>query len=281
MQIKLRVIEDNAVNDAKIKLRTNQYLRSRNNADSVDLQILKSNTSDFAEFGIKPQSAFVPSANNDLTNVAWVKSYADGIRDLKDAVRTCSLTNINLASMPANVDSVPMNIGERFAVIRQTVGTENGIYIFNGTGSAATRSLDADEDIEITQGFSFDTVEGLVNAKRRFLLTTPNPITVGGTSLTFVAVPTGSELKQSKTQTFTLIAGDITNQYIDLANKTIDQSVQVFFTGVLQTQAVDYSLSVVGLITRVTFLGDLATGGAISLIATDKLTVCYEHEVVI
>jgi hypothetical protein len=281
MQIKLRVIEDNAVNDQKIKLRNNQYLRARNNADSSDLSVLKVNATDFAEFGVKPQSSFVPVANNDLTNVAWVKSYADGIRDLKDAVRTCSLTNINLAVMPANVDSVPMNVGERFAVIRQTTGTENGIYIFNGTGSAATRSLDANEDIEITQGLSFDTVEGLVNAKRRFLLTTPNPIVVGGTSLTFVAVPTGSELKQSKTQVFTLIAGDITNQYVDLANKTIDQSVQVFFTGVLQTQGTDYSLSIVGLITRVTFIGDLATGGAISLIATDKLTVCYEHEVVI
>ena len=279
-QVKQRAIENNAVNDEKIRLRNDQSLRGRNFANTGDIPILKVNATNLVEFSTKPQSSFTPSANNDLATVSWVKSYADGIRDLKDAVRACSTSNISLASMPASVDSVSLSSGERFAVVRQNTGSENGIYIFNGAGSPATRSSDADESAEVTQGMSFDVAEGLVNGKRRFLLTTAN-ITLGTTSLNFVAVPTGSELKQSKTEEFTLSAGDISNQYVTLANAVINQSVQVFYSGVLQQQGSDYTLSLSSGVTRVTFAGDLASAGFISLVAGDMLTIKYEHEVVI
>jgi hypothetical protein len=280
MQIKKRAIENNAVDGNKIRLSNNEALKARNFANSADVGILKLNTSDLAEFVVKPQSSFTPSANNDLATVAWVKSYADGMRDLKDAVRACSLTNITLATMPSSVDGVTLSSGERFAVVRQTAGAENGIYIFNGAGASATRASDADSDAEVTQGMSFDVAEGLVNAKRRFLLTTAS-VTLGTTALTFVAVPTGSEIKQSKLEGFTLSAGDISNQYVALANKAIDASVQVFYSGVLQTQGVDYTLSTISNVTRITFAGDLASAGNIALVATDVLTVRYEHEVLI
>ena len=281
MQVKQKAIENNAVNDEKIRLRNNQGLRARNFANTADAEIIKLNSNDLTEFGVKPQSSFTPSANNDLATVAWVKSYADGMRDLKDAVRACSTSNINLSAMPAQVDSISLDTGDRFAVVRQNTGSENGIYIFNGVGNTATRATDVDENAEVTQGLAFDVAEGLVNGKRRFLLTTAGAITVGTTSLTFVAVPSGSELKQSKTEIFTLLAGDISNQYVALANIAIAQSVQLFYSGVLQEQGTDYTLSTVSNVTRITFAGDLATGGAIALVAGDKITVRYEHEVVI
>lgn len=280
-QIKKRGLENNSVDGTKIKLSNAEALRARNFANSADLSLLKANTNDLAEFGVKPQSPFTPSLANDLATVAWVQSYADGLRDLKDAVVVTSTDNVDLSAMPLAVDSINLVSGDRFAVVRQTTASENGIYIFNGTGNPATRSLDANDDIEVTQGLSFDTVEGLVNGGRRWLLTTANPIVLGTTSLTFVLVPNGPQTSLNKLEQKTLIAGDITNQYVDLANLAIEQSVQVFFQGVLQKQGTDYSLSTVSLVTRISFLGDLATAGAISLIAGDVLEIRYNHQLVV
>lgn len=275
-QVVTKAIEDNAVNDEKVRLRNSQYLRARNNANTADVPLLRANTGDQAEFGAKPVSPFVPSNNNDLATVAWVKSYADGMRDPKEAVRACSSSNIDLASMPSTVDSISLNVNDRFAVINQTTPSENGIYIFNGTGLAATRSLDADEDAEVTQGLSFDVVEGLVNGAKRYLLTTANPIVVGTTNLVFVKVPNGNEINIPKYELLTLDAGHITNQYIDLANDALQDSLQVYFSGILQKKNIDYSMSIVANKTRITFLGDLAMAGRIELISGDQLEVYYD-----
>jgi hypothetical protein len=275
-QITTRVIADDAVNDAKIKLRNNQSIRARNNANTADVSLLKVNASDFAEFGVKPQSSFTPSGSNDLVNYSTLQSYVAGMRDLKDAVRACATASINLASMPASLDGVTLNSGERFAVIKQTNAYENGIYIFNGTGATATRATDMDTSVEVTQGVSFDIVEGTVYGNKRVLLTTPDTIILGTTNLTFVVVPNGPTVKLSKLEQLTLISGDITNQYINLQNTALYPSVQVFFSGVLQKQGTDYTLSDVSSVTRITFAGQLASAGAIALVAGDTLEVYYE-----
>jgi hypothetical protein len=280
-QITKRALANDSVDENKIKLSNNAYVRARNFANSADLSVLKLNTSDLAEFGVKPQSSFTPSANNDLVNVSYLASYVAGIRDLKDAVRATATTNIALATMPASIDSITLSSGDRFAVVRQTTSSQNGIYIFNGTGSPATRATDADETVEVTQGLSFDTVEGLVNAGRRWLLTTSGSITVGTTSLTFVLVPNGPAYTLRKLEQKTLVSGDITNQYVDLANLAVTQSIEVFFQGVMQKQGTDYTVSTASTVSRLTFTGDLATGGAIALVATDTLEVYYSHEVVV
>jgi hypothetical protein len=75
----------------------------------------------------------------------------------------------------------------------------------------------------------------------------------------------------------TLIAGDITNQFIDLANEAIVDSVLLSISGIVQEEAagIDYSTSVVGGVTRVTFETNLATSGASELIAGDILSFQY------
>jgi hypothetical protein len=108
------------------------------------------------------------------------------------------------------------------------------------------------------------------------LLTTADPITVDTTALGFVEIPISGSLLFAK-EINTLSAGDITNQYIDLDFETIAGTVFAQFGGVPQVQTEDYTLSLVGLITRLTFTGDLATGGASELIAGDKLYVNYAY----
>lgn len=73
----------------------------------------------------------------------------------------------------------------------------------------------------------------------------------------------------------TLSAGDITNQYVTLANTPVQASVRVTPVGGLtQEFGVDFNFPTA---VRVGFLGDLATGGAAELIAGDKLIVEYQY----
>jgi hypothetical protein len=74
----------------------------------------------------------------------------------------------------------------------------------------------------------------------------------------------------------TLIAGDVTSQYIDLAYEAIADSVSLIpVGGISQESGVDFNLSVVSGKTRISFSGDLATGGSAALIAGDKLIISY------
>jgi hypothetical protein len=88
-------------------------------------------------------------------------------------------------------------------------------------------------------------------------------------------------LKVNEAQ-FTLVAGDITNQYVDLSHVAHSAaSIQVIPDGGLpQLRGVDFTVSLTGGAggnTRITFAGDLATGGAAELVATDILVVRYSH----
>lgn len=87
-------------------------------------------------------------------------------------------------------------------------------------------------------------------------------------------------------QTIVLAGGDITNQYVDLSFAAFGSSASLnsislhVAGGPIQVKTVDYSVSLTGGaggVTRVTFLGDLATGGAAELIAGDTLVVQYSY----
>ena len=82
-------------------------------------------------------------------------------------------------------------------------------------------------------------------------------------------------------ETFTLIAGDITNQYVDLAEVAKTGSIDFKVKGsaeLLEGVSHDYTVSYTGGAggnTRITFVNDLATGGAAALVATDVVQVLY------
>jgi hypothetical protein len=78
-------------------------------------------------------------------------------------------------------------------------------------------------------------------------------------------------------ETLTLSGTDITNQYKDLAQLTKALSLDLSIDGVLMWEGVDFTLSVVGGVTRITFAGDLATAGAAALVAGDVLRVSYRY----
>lgn len=84
--------------------------------------------------------------------------------------------------------------------------------------------------------------------------------------------------KHQKTS-FTLAAGDITNQYVDLAVVAANNSIMFnVIGGPIQIEGTDYSVNYTGGSggnTRITFLGGIATGGVSALVVGDVLNITH------
>jgi hypothetical protein len=95
----------------------------------------------------------------------------------------------------------------------------------------------------------------------------------GGGNLSWVAAGGGggTPFKEDKT----LSSTDITNGYVDLTHLTLSGSMDIWWDGFHLTEGVEYSLSTVGGVTRVTWIGDLLPAGATPLVAGETLNTEY------
>ena len=114
--------------------------------------------------------------------------------DWKQSVELASTTDVgNLIlgnTQPNSIDGVTVLTNYRVLVKDQTNGAQNGIYLVRnaGTGSNGwwTRSLDAAQSNFVTAGLTVAVISGDTNGGKEYRLTTPDPITLGTTILTFV-----------------------------------------------------------------------------------------------
>lgn len=139
-----------------------------------------------------------PTAPTDGANKQYVDSVAAGLQ-LIGNVRVATDSNITLASMPAAIDGITMVNGDRFLVFGQTDAKENGVYIFNGTGSPATRAEDQDNSplAEIVNGVLIPLVIEGTNAGKPYVITSQGTganglHTIGVDNITFeqYSIPT-------------------------------------------------------------------------------------------
>lgn len=77
------------------------------------------------------EPARLDDLNSAVQGLAW-----------KDNVRVRAQVNVNLASPGTTIDGVTMASGDRFMAPVQTATTENGLYVWNGAATPATRSAD-------------------------------------------------------------------------------------------------------------------------------------------
>lgn len=84
-----------------------------------------------------------PTANLHAANKAYVDSVAQGL-DIKSSVQCATAVNLDLATQLASgaiVDDFTVSTGDRVLVKKQTLESENGIYVVNAAG-APSRSAD-------------------------------------------------------------------------------------------------------------------------------------------
>lgn len=121
------------------------------------------------------------SAPTDAVNKQQLDNLARGLK-WKVEVQAASTANVNLASPGTTLDGVTLAAG-RVLLKNQTAGAENGIYDWTASGSALTRSNDADSAAELV-GAVVSVLAGTVNADRVYQLIT-DTITLETTSLTW------------------------------------------------------------------------------------------------
>lgn len=120
--------------------------------------------------------------------LAQLNAAVEGI-NWKDSVRVSTQGNISLASPGATIDGITMVAGDRFIARSQTTQSENGIYIWNGAATPATRALDMDSAAEVEQATC--TVEEGTNAGVTYRQTAIN-VTLGTTSLAWTTFGTAA-----------------------------------------------------------------------------------------
>ena len=116
------------------------------------------------------------------TNV-WVPAVQLGNLKWKAPVRVVSTSNVTVSSPGATIDTISMSSGDRVLLAGQGTGTQNGVYVYNGSASAMTRATDADSSAELL-GAYYTATEG-TNKYKIWYNTNTSAITVGVTVLSY------------------------------------------------------------------------------------------------
>ncbi len=125
-----------------------------------------------------------PSGPLEVANKAYVDAAVAGMSGRKMNVRIATTLNINLASMTSSQDGVTLANGNLFLARAQTASNQNGIYVYNGAGVAATRHPDYDTFNELA-GALIIVDEGSTQADTMWLCVSNPGGTLGATSVAF------------------------------------------------------------------------------------------------
>lgn len=189
-----------------------------------------------------------------------------GVRglDWKPSVRAATTGAITL-SATQTVDGVALAVGDSVLVKNQGTASANGIYLV--ASGAWTRRNDADENAEVTSGLTVTVTEGTTKGSGTstasplaWTLSTPDPIVVGTTALTFVAVGGGGTTYTAGNglsltgSTFAVVAGN--GILADGTSTRVDPSVVARkgasnLTGSLTTYTIAHGLATADLVVTV------------------------------
>lgn len=211
-----------------------------------------------------------PTVSTDAATKSYVDSAVSALNSLfkmKPNVRAATTVNITISNPATAVfDSITLTSGQLLLVKDQSSAAENGIYVFNGSGSALTRIPEMDAWTEVN-GAVTTVDEGTLKADTMWLCTSNSGGTIGSTAITWTQIPTSAGLSSSNFVDKEVPSGSIngSNTAFTLANTPTAGSEHVFLNGQLQASGAGNDYTISG--TSITYLTAPETG--------DVLVVSY------
>ncbi|MCC6328988.1 MAG: hypothetical protein IT174_10760 [Acidobacteria bacterium] len=248
--IKSRQIEDGAITDAKVA--AGAAIASSKLADGANFVKRDGTVAMTGNLDLGSQritNVNTPSGSNDACNKSYVDTLIAGLNSLFDSKGSCkaaSTGNVTISNPGTAIfDGVTLSNGDRILLKNQSTGAENGIYVFNGSGSAMTRADDMNAWAEIP-GALVAIEEGSTNADTLWLCTANAGGTIGSTSVTWQQV-NSSGLTNSNFVDKETPSGSVngSNTTFTLANTPTSGSEHVHLNGILLEPGAgnDYTIS--------------------------------------
>lgn len=132
-----------------------------------------------------------PTSPSDGATKAYVDNLVNGLV-WHPAVRATVASNITISNPGTAVfDGVTLANGERLLLRAQGTASQNGPWVFNGSGSALTRPTDFAAGTVVSPNATFFVAEGTSFADTAWTLTTNQTVTVDTTALTFTQFGAG------------------------------------------------------------------------------------------
>ena len=141
-------------------------------------------TGDQSMGGFKLTNLATPTQDTDAATKQYVDLAVQGL-DLKGSVKVATTENITLSGAQT-IDGVSVVAGDRVLVKDQTDPTNNGIYVADAGAWSRAADADGNPDGEVTSGMFTFVEQGTIGGQHGYVLSTPDPITVGATDLEFV-----------------------------------------------------------------------------------------------
>ena len=137
--------------------------------------------------GYKVTGLAAGSAAGDSVEYSQFVAAFNGL-DPKADVYVAVATNVTISAPGGTLDGVtfnsPADLDKRVALVGQTAGETNGIYLWKGAATPMVRAADADTSAEVTTGMAFFVSSG-TKAGTQYYLSTSGDITLDTTVLVF------------------------------------------------------------------------------------------------
>jgi hypothetical protein len=141
-------------------------------------------TADITIGGFKLTNVATPTTSTDAANKGYVDGLIQGL-DAKGSVKAMATANVTVSNPGTSTfDGITLTSGDRLLLNSQTAPAENGIYIFNGSGSALTRATDMDAWTEVPSAYTW-VEQGSTNGDSGWVCTADQGGTLGTTAISF------------------------------------------------------------------------------------------------
>ena len=131
-----------------------------------------------------------PANPQDAATKVWVETQLAGLSGgqiTKGTVVVSVDTNVDIASPGATLDGVSMSVGQEVLLFGQTVGTQNGPYVWNGATLSMTRTTNWDTTSDAKLGSYWIVMKG--TRAESFALMTNDTFTLGTDTLAVGHIP--------------------------------------------------------------------------------------------